>query len=235
MVVNKANKNIFCWFIAIIIRSLFIIILINFTYKNYIPVNFLAHAYLSGDNENILFGNFIADAVKGRAFNLYPEQVQRGIQLHRMIDHYTDSHRLFKSSKKRLTNNYGKFASVIVDIFYDHYLARNWNNYSDIELNEFVSGTYKILIKNFSLLPAKSKKILPFMISQNWLVGYANFDGLTRVFNGMSRRTKKYNSGMEHAVASLQKDYMLYHHEFTGFFPELINHVEEIRVNLKIK
>ena len=92
------------------------------------------------------------------------------------------------------------FSGVIVDIYYDHFLARYWNEFSEEDLNQFVSRAYFLLIRKFHLLPARSKRILPFMVSQNWLVGYADFDSLQRVFNGMSRRTNNL-SGMENAIS----------------------------------
>ncbi len=188
-------------------------------------MNFLAHLYLSPDNEDILLGNFIADAVKGKKFDNYKQDVKNGIILHRKIDKYTDTHPVFKKSSKRLNGKYRKYSGVIVDIFYDHFLAANWHNYSDVKIEEFVSKAYGILIKNILILPKKSKRILPFMITQNWLVNYANFKGLQRVFNGMSRRTP-FNSGMENAVNDLKKDYELYEKEFSEFFPEIIEYVK---------
>ncbi len=189
-------------------------------------MNFLAHLYLSPDDEDILLGNFIADAVKGKTFDNYKQSVKNGILLHRKIDKYTDNHPIFKKSSKRLNGKYRKYSGVIVDIFYDHFLAANWHNYSDVKIEEFVSKAYGILIKNILFLPKKSKRILPFMITQNWLVNYANFKGLQRVFNGMSQRTP-FNSGMESAVNDLKKDYELYEKEFSEFFPEIIEYVKD--------
>ena len=190
-------------------------------------MNFLAHLYLSPDNEDILLGNFIADAVKGKTFDNYKQGVKNGILLHRKIDKYTDNHPVFRNSSKKLNGKYRKYSGVIVDIFYDHFLAANWHNYSDVKIEEFVSKAYGILIKNILILPKRSKRILPFMITQNWLVNYANFKGLQRVFNGMSRRTP-FNSGMENAVKDLKKDYELYEKEFSEFFPEIIEYVNLI-------
>jgi acyl carrier protein phosphodiesterase len=193
-------------------------------------MNFLAHLYLAGKNEGIILGNFIADSVKGNQLDLFPEDVIKGIRLHREIDHYTDNHPIFRQSKSRLAPNYGKYSGVIVDIYYDHYLARYWNDFSPLVLEDFVSGTYKMLLRNYSLLPAKSKRILPFMIAQNWLTGYADFDKLTRVFQGMSRRSRFY-SGMEKAVEDLKKDYADYENEFRLFFPDIIAHIEQYSRN----
>jgi acyl carrier protein phosphodiesterase len=187
-------------------------------------MNFLAHLYLSPKNEEIMFGNFIADSVKGKVFDTYSEKIQQGILLHREIDQYIDSHPVFKESKKRLSPRYRMYSGVITDIFYDHFLAKNWSEYSDKELSRFVSSAYQMLIKKFLLLPARSKRTLPFMIAQNWLVNYANFKDLRKVFRGMSRRTSN-TSPMLNAVDDLELHYELFEAEFRAFFPDIILHI----------
>ena len=184
-------------------------------------MNFLAHLYLSPEDEHITLGNFIADAVKGKDFNKYNDKIKEGILLHRAIDKYTDQHPVFRRSSQRLNVKYKKYSVVIIDIYYDHFLARNWEDYSKTDLVDFVSRAYKILAKNYFLLPKKSKRILPFMIAQNWLVGYANFVDLQRVFNGMARRTA-FDSGMENALTDLKNNYTIFENDFREFFPELI-------------
>lgn len=194
-------------------------------------MNFLAHLYLSGKNEDVALGNFIADAVKGSHYKNYPENVAKGILLHREIDHYTDNHPVFRQSKSRLVPKYGIFSGIIVDIYYDHYLAKNWKDFSDEKLNDFVARSYFLLVRKFHLLPARSKRILPFLVSQNWLAGYADFESLRKVFNGMSRRTNNL-SGMENAVDDLKSDYAFFEKEFREFFPEIISHSDDFRRNL---
>ena len=97
-------------------------------------MNFLAHLYLSGDNEDLIIGNFIADMVKGRQIENFQEEVVKGIELHRKIDYFTDNHAIVDQSKRRLRNKYRLYSGVIVDMFYDHYLAANWSEYSRIPL-----------------------------------------------------------------------------------------------------
>jgi acyl carrier protein phosphodiesterase len=191
-------------------------------------MNFLAHLYLSEDNEGVTLGNFVADSVKGNSLNHFPADVVRGIRLHREIDSYTDSHPVFRQSKARLSPKYRMFSGVIVDLYYDHFLARNWHDYSDINLAQYVGAAYKMLLRNYAILPPRSRRILPFMIAQNWLVGYAEFDRLARVFQGMSRRSR-FESGMENAVEDLKLDYNAYGQEFRQFFPEIIHHIEQYR------
>lgn len=183
-------------------------------------MNFLAHAYLSGNNESIIVGNFIADHVKGKAAEKYTEQIKAGIKLHRRIDTFTDMHPVVRKSTARLKENYGRFSVVIVDMFYDHFLAKNWSDYSQIPIRKFTFGIYKTMMKHFLILPPKTRRILPFMMADDWLSGYAYLDGLHFALSGMSRRTN-FNSGMEHAVEALEKDYDLFKLEFSEFFTEL--------------
>jgi acyl carrier protein phosphodiesterase len=196
-------------------------------------MNFLAHLYLSGENETIILGNFIADAVKGSKFEHIPSGLIQGIKLHREIDRFTDHHPVFRMSKNRLSPVYGKFSGVIVDVYYDHYLAKNWADFSRYDLGRYVDSTYKLLLRNYTLLPQRSRRILPFMIAQNWLVGYADLDKLARVFLGMSRRSR-FSSGMENAVDDLKRDYLLYEEEFRIFFPDIIRHAEQYRKNIPV-
>jgi acyl carrier protein phosphodiesterase len=196
-------------------------------------MNFLAHLYLSGDNEEVILGNFIADSVKGSHFDRFPPDVIKGIRLHREIDSFTDNHPVFLQSKARLSATYGKYSGVIVDLYYDHFLARNWNDYSKTPIEDYVAQTYRLLLRNYSILPARPRRILPYMIAQNWLAGYAEFNKLERVFQGMARRTS-FRSGMETAVDDLKKDHLAYEAEFRAFFPDIIRHAGQYRKNISV-
>jgi acyl carrier protein phosphodiesterase len=189
-------------------------------------MNFLSHLYLSGNSEGIIIGNFIADAVKGSSFNQFPEEVQKGIILHRKIDSFTDSHPIVELSKERLRNNYKKYASVIVDIYYDHYLAKNWEDYSDIALQQFTQNIYTLVRQNHSILPEKSAHFAHYMIEYNILYQYSRLEGVQQVFNGMARRAS-FLSNMEYAVKDLQEHYSLFEEEFKRFFPELKGYITE--------
>lgn len=183
-------------------------------------MNFLAHIYLSGNDELITIGNFIADSIRGKQYLAYPEKVQTGILLHRQIDSFTDTHATFKKSTKRLHNNYGHYSGIIVDILYDHFLAKNWNNYSDTELEVFVANFYNLLHQNFEILPERVQKMIPYMLADNWLVSYASKEGIARVLEGMNHRTKN-KSGMNNAINELNIFYNEFEEEFTSFFKEL--------------
>jgi acyl carrier protein phosphodiesterase len=184
-------------------------------------MNFLAHIYLSGKDENLILGNFIADMVKGRQIELFSPAIVKGIMLHRQIDFFTDNHPIVARSKNRIRGTYRHYSGVIIDMFYDHFLAHNWTEYSTEPLDNFVQGAYNVLLRNYNLLPNKAKLMLPVMIGSNWLVNYADLDSLQRHMEGMSRRTP-FKSGMEHAVKDLRYHYNELVNDFKIFFPDLI-------------
>ncbi|MCX2839251.1 acyl carrier protein phosphodiesterase [Salinimicrobium sp. MT39] len=183
-------------------------------------MNFLAHIYLSGDNEDLILGNFIADSIKGKKYLRYPHGVQKGILLHREIDSYTDSHPIVKRSTAKLHKNYSHYSGVIVDIFYDHFLASRWEDYSSVPLENFVSNFYKLLQQRFDLLPAPIQNFLPYMVSENWLLSYASIDGIARILYQMNIRTKNIVQ-MDKAVNDLKEHYHDFSNDFQEFFPEL--------------
>ncbi|QLE02979.1 DUF479 domain-containing protein [Galbibacter sp. BG1] len=183
-------------------------------------MNFLAHIFLSGDNPKIKVGNFMADSIRGKRYLEYPKDFKRGIILHRAIDTFTDAHPTVRLSTKRLHKNYSHYSGVIVDIFYDHFLAKNWNQYSDKPLGLFVDDFYDLLGIYYDVLPINIKKMMPYMIADNWLLNYAKLDGITRVLDGMNRRTKN-RSKMNYAIKDLEDNYDSFEAEFTSFFEEL--------------
>src|SRR5690554_6869802 len=118
-------------------------------------MNFLAHIYLSGNDEEVILGNFIADGIKGKTYENYPKGIQTGILLHRGIDTFTDAHPIVRQSTKRLHKNFGHFSGVIVDVFYDHFLAKNWKTYSNEPLEEYVQRFYGLLQRHYDSLPKR--------------------------------------------------------------------------------
>jgi acyl carrier protein phosphodiesterase len=189
-------------------------------------LNFLAHLYLSGDSEGLKIGNFIADAVKGKTHEKFPLPIQKGIILHRRIDSYTDTHPIVLLSCKRLWDKYRHYSPVIVDIFYDHFLAANWELYSPKPLAIYVENCYQLLESQIEILPEKIKLMLPYMRQQNWLLNYAQLEGIRKTLTGMSKRTP-FESGMEKAVESLEASYPIFKNEFSQFFEELQSYVSD--------
>ncbi len=187
-------------------------------------MNFLAHLYLSGDNPKIKTGNFIGDFVKGRnPGERFEADIAKGISLHREIDWYTDTHKIVKQSKDRLRPKYRHYSGVIVDVFYDHFLARNWNNYSSQQLPDFATDCYSIIQQHESIVPEGVNYMLPYMINGNWLVNYATVEGIHRALSGMAKRTR-FESKMEESSVDLENWYDHFKEEFDLFFPELVLH-----------
>jgi len=150
-------------------------------------MNYLAHLYLSGNSKELMIGNFIGDFVKGKNYEKYSNGIIDGIKLHRKIDEFTDSNETVSKSKIRLRPNYHKYAGVIVDMFYDHYLAANWSDYSSVPLNEYAQNAYHIMSDHIGILPDRTKIMLPYMISGNWLERYAEIEGIDRALTGMAQ------------------------------------------------
>lgn len=183
-------------------------------------MNFLSHLYLSGESEGLIIGNFIADSIKGSTFNTFPEEIQKGIILHRKIDTFTDAHPIVEISKNRLRPKYKKYASVIVDIYYDHYLAINWNTYSATSLKNYTQDVYSLIEKHKHTFPIKSQLFTKYMFEYDILSAYAHLEGIEKVLTGMSRRAS-FISNMEHSIHDLKEHYPLFENEFKEFFPEL--------------
>ena len=189
-------------------------------------MNFLAHIYLSGSCDFIKIGNFMADGIRGKQFENYPAEVQKGILLHRAIDTYTDAHPVFRQSTKRLHKRYHHYAGVIVDILYDHFLAKNWEQYSDENLSDFIESFYLSLENNKSILSQRTIDIMPYMIKQNWLLSYKTVDGIGSILKQMDSRTKN-QSKMRFAVEELTEFEAEFEAEFTSFFEDVQAHCKE--------
>jgi len=183
-------------------------------------VNYLAHIYLSNEEEEITLGNFIADGVKGKKYVQFPLGIQQGILLHRAIDSYTDAHPIVRKSTKRLHKKYGHYSGVIVDILYDHFLAKNWTQYHSIPLHKYTENFYNLINSNFDRLTPRIQKMMPYMIEQNWLLSYASIDGIGKILDQMNRRTNN-QSKMNLAVLELTTYYKEFEEEFTLFFEDL--------------
>jgi len=196
-------------------------------------MNFLAHLYLSKDNKDIMIGNFIADGIPGNKFEHYSKEIKQGILLHREIDTFTDAHPIVRQSKRRLHTRYKHYKGVVIDIFYDHYLAKNWQLYSEIPLGTYVQSVYSLLQDNFDILPVKTQHLLPYMIKYDWLYNYQYKEGIKEVLTGMNRRTKGI-SQMNLAIEDLEqldnefeKDFMLFFEDLRIFSSQKLNQISQ--------
>lgn len=188
-------------------------------------MNFLAHALLSGTNEKILAGNFFGDFVKGTKMEDFDSDIQKGVWLHREIDQFTDNHEIVYKTKKRLRKKFRHYAPVIADVFYDHFLAHNWEHFHHQTLLEFTDRLYKRLSPYVEIFPNKAQHMFQYMRRDNWLYHYQYLDGIDKALAGMSRRTK-FDSKMEYSTQELKENYTAYEEDFQHYFPILKAHIE---------
>lgn len=195
-------------------------------------MNLLAHIFLSGTPSDLMLGNFIGDFVKGKQWQNYPLEMQKGILLHRSIDDFTDKHEIVKTGIKRLRPDYGLYAGVIIDIFYDHFLALNWGKYMDKKLEDFAQEVFLYFSTNVDKLPERVRHFLPYMIRDNWLVKYGTVEGIYHSLRGVTRRIQ-HRKILYDAIKYLEFDFDKLNEEFQMFFPDLMKLVEKEQENFK--
>lgn len=194
-------------------------------------MNFLAHTFLSSDDDDIKIGNLMGDFIKGNLDNeqnsLINEGIKNGIILHRAIDSFTDMHPVVRKSIQRLQPQYHKCAGIIVDVFYDHLLAKNFHHYSPISLPIYSQAFYRLIQERKNEMPVNIERLIHSMVTHDWFKGYATYEGIEWSLKGISQRLR-FESGIENATEDLKRDYDLYLEEFTVFFPELISYCQDI-------
>ena len=153
-------------------------------------MNYLAHAFLSRSHEELQVGNFIADHMHGMKIETFSGKVKEGILLHRRIDSFTDSHPLFKKSKRIFYNGFEKYSGVLVDIYFDYFLAKNFSEYSEISLQEFSTKTFLIYKKHEKIFPTSASRFLEYVIKNNIYVSYSDIKGIETVLSHLSHRIK---------------------------------------------
>jgi acyl carrier protein phosphodiesterase len=167
-------------------------------------MNFLAHFYLSGDSEPLVIGNFLGDMVRKVEWKNYSPAIVEGIKMHQHIDFFTDNHPIVKSNKALLTQKHKHFSGVILDIYYDYFLAKNWGNYHELDLPEYADWVYQSLGKQEINYSKKAKMAFGHMKKHNWLTAYSSLEGIDQVLKGMAQRTR-FDSEMGTALFDLQQ------------------------------
>ncbi len=188
-------------------------------------MNFLAHLFLSCNDEKLMVGNFIADMINNKQLALFPAAIQQGVLLHRKIDHYTDNHPTVLQGVRRLYDRHRKYAPVIIDVYYDYSLATHWEQYSDEQLTDFTRRTYKVLEEHRLLMPARMQQSLPGMIADDWLARYAELYGMQRAFGNMRKRVSQ-PEWLDGVIDSLLEQLPELEEEFNAFFPDVIGYVK---------
>lgn len=168
----------------------------------------------------------MGDYVKGKNYLQFPELVKKGILIHRDIDSFTDKHPITRRSKLRISGKYHKYAGIIIDIFYDHFLASLWEGFSVLSLNEFVNRTYDLLKRNYKVLPAAIKMWFPTFLENNWMLAYQTVGGIELVLERMAANTSLPDHAA-YAVEVLGDNYQDFMEDFLEFFPLIIDFLEE--------
>ena len=188
-------------------------------------MNFLAHFYLAGESEELIIGNFLGDMIRKVEWPNFSSKIVEGIKMHQQIDYFTDSHKIVKQHKKLLIAKHGHFSGVILDIFYDYFLAKNWDNHHNTSLPSYANWVYQSLEKKESNYNKKAKTAFNHMKKYNWLMAYSSTDGIDQVLKGMAQRTR-FDSEMGNALTDLQRHNSIYQDGFNEFFLELKNEFE---------
>ena len=188
-------------------------------------MNFLAHLYLSGNDDKLLTGNFIGDYVKGKNFLKYPGRIREGIILHRRIDTFTDSHALFREVKRVFRKEFGLHSGVVTDLVFDHLLARQWSHYNRNSLKQFARKVHAVLIAHFFYLPPRVQGFLPVLIKNRRLESYAHAEGIRQSLEIMSRYTSLPEKAGT-AIDIMQEHSGYIENRFSLFMEELIAYTE---------
>lgn len=188
-------------------------------------MNFLAHMYLSFGDEELLMGNFIADFIRNRDLVLYSDQVVRGVELHRHIDHFTDTHPIVIESTKVFHRNHGKYAPVVIDVCYDYILSQNWDKYAEEGLRSFSDQVYSVLDRHKAILSDRLCEMSKKMIADDFLLKYGTEDGIRRTFDRIRKRAK-FEGNWSRAYDDLIANYGTIESGFDNFFPDIIASVK---------
>ncbi|MGE5657998.1 MAG: ACP phosphodiesterase [Actinomycetota bacterium] len=194
-------------------------------------MNYLAHLFLAEKTAESRLGNLLGDFVKGNleSWQLhYSPEIIKGIKIHRQVDQFTDEHRIYIRSKRRISPINKVYSGIIIDIFYDHFLAKNWSFFSEENLQDFIKNIYGILKDNQPLLPVKLQQVLPRLMTEDWLNSYQTIEGIYLTLLRLSRRLKRENN-LALALHDLVNHYQELEADFLTFFPEAIEYVERIQ------
>ena len=185
-------------------------------------MNYLAHSYLAIGSDEFLLGSFLGDFVKGKIKNRYGRAIEQGIIFHRKVDTFTDSHVLTADCRRLFSPYRRRFAGIIVDICYDHFLSKYWNTYASVDLCEFAEHIYKVMRTHSHLLPPRLQDVLPRMQRQNWLIKYGSLEGVQITLERISKRISA-NNPLNGSIEEIIHNYKSLESNFSSFFPDLID------------
>ena len=190
-------------------------------------MNFLAHLYLADPNDASMVGNMLGDFVKGRLDNApYSPEIVRGIRIHRHTDAFTDAHPMVARSRNRIAPAYRRCAGIIIDLAYDHFLANSWKRYAtQTDLASFAQGAYEALLRHEPTLPPRLRRMLPYMVENDWLVSYARLSATEQALDRIAGRLRAPEM-LVGGGAEIRRHYEGLEADFHAFFPALVAHIE---------
>lgn len=186
-------------------------------------MNYLAHLYLSEPHEEAWLGSLMGDFVKGPLDDRYGSEITRAIAMHRKIDVFTDAHPVVLQSKSRMSAERRRYAGIMVDVFYDHFLARHWQDFHDEPLAEFTGRVYRVLERYHTVLPERLQRMAPMMMQWDWLGSYADIGSIYSALNRIGQRLKRENRLMNSAD-ELVGNYAQLEADFRAFLPDVLRY-----------
>jgi acyl carrier protein phosphodiesterase len=193
-------------------------------------MNYLAHLYLSSESPEALVGAMLGDFVKGSRKDSYPTAIRRGIELHRSIDTFTDVHEIVRNSKRLFSTERRRFAGILLDIFFDHFLAKNWSAYHELELKDFTNQAYQNLQMQSEWLTPDLAKVVPMMSREDWLGNYQRIDWVEFTLTKLANRVRR-GEAISTGIIELQQNYEAFEKSFAEFFPALITFVQQEKLS----
>jgi acyl carrier protein phosphodiesterase len=186
-----------------------------------VALNYLGHLYLSPPDEDALLGSLLGDFVKGPLDDRYPEPVMRAIRLHRRTDVFTDSHPAVRASKARISAARRRYAGIMVDLFYDHFLAKHWASLHAEPLSGFSRRVYRMLDRRHHELPERLQRIAPSMARLDWLGSYAEVASIYTALNRIGQRLRRENT-LFNSTDELLENYAELEADFHDFLPQVV-------------
>jgi len=189
-------------------------------------MNYLAHLYLAGNEPDAVIGSLMGDFVKGHVDPALSPALRHAIMQHRRIDSFTDAHPLVRRSKQRIRPEFRRYAGILVDVFYDHFLATEWRSYAEVPLDAFAAYAYDQVSRHLPTLPSRMQRSMHYMVANDLLTSYRTIDGIERALRGIETRLRR-PSRLGESVAELENAYGALRDDFIEFFPQLIGFVDD--------
>lgn len=196
-------------------------------------MNYLAHIYLARQSGPAMLGALLGDFAKANVAGKFGLEVEQEIMIHRKVDAYTDSHPLVKEALQKFDPARRRFAGIVLDVFYDHVLAKNWEQYCATQLPEFAQDFYRVLAENAALLPERLARMAPYMIQNDWLTSYRDYESVEMAVNRLSQRLSRNDDLLRDCLQDARAHYVYLNDSFLAFFPDLIRFAEEQREAIK--